>query len=238
MTSSNPLHTEAALDVSRRRIYLMRHGEVSYFGNRRPSRVEQVGLNEEGRRQAQAMAEVMASVPLDRVISSPLLRCQETTAIVIGSRSLDIETLDALREIEPGPLDRLAELPLPEGITKAFAGDLTPETRFLGGETFGTFVQRVRECLDQIRADPDWRHLLVVAHGGTNRAILSWALGSDLKGFGHMEQDPACLNIVDIDQHGTPLVRLLNFTPYNVVKHGWKYTTMERLFLEYLSAQR
>jgi hypothetical protein len=57
----------------RRRVYLMRHGEVDYFdGQGRPYRPEGVPLNAEGRAQAEAAARALAGVPLDRAV---LLLC-------------------------------------------------------------------------------------------------------------------------------------------------------------------
>src|SRR5262245_42918095 len=47
----------------RRRVFLARHGEVSYFdASGRPFRPDVVPLNDEGRRQAAAVSEVLAAV--------------------------------------------------------------------------------------------------------------------------------------------------------------------------------
>ena len=72
-----------------------------------------------------------------------------------------------------------------------------------------------------------------MAHGGVNRVLLAHALGLGLGGIGALEQDPCCLNIVDVDDAGRFLVRLINHTPYNTAKHGLDLTTMERLYLDY-----
>src|SRR5579883_3048590 len=59
----------------RRRVYLVRHGDVSYFDAQgRPVRPGTVPLNAEGRRQAEAGARELAGVPLDRVVVSDLRR--------------------------------------------------------------------------------------------------------------------------------------------------------------------
>ena len=59
----------------RRRIYLMRHGEVDYFDALgKPFKLDTLGLNAEGRLQAQDAARELAKVPLDRVVSSCLAR--------------------------------------------------------------------------------------------------------------------------------------------------------------------
>ena len=45
-----------------------------------------IGLDEVGRAQAQALAERLATVPLAALVSSPLQRCQETAAEIVGRR--------------------------------------------------------------------------------------------------------------------------------------------------------
>jgi probable phosphoglycerate mutase len=219
---------------TRRRIYLLRHGDVSYFDDQgRPFRPDTVPLNAEGRRQAEAAARELDGVPFDRVLASDLIRSVETARLVIAGRGLPIEAREELREIRPG---KLAELPR-DGLERAFVGAFTDgigrETRFLGGETFGSLTDRVSVCLHQLLADPGWRCLLLVAHGGVNRTLLAHALGTGLAGFAALEQDPCCINILDIDPAGRWLVRLVNHTPYNTVKTGLELTTMERLYQDY-----
>jgi probable phosphoglycerate mutase len=220
--------------VPRRRLYLVRHGDVSYFDAQgRPFRPDTVPLNAEGRQQAEALARELAAVPLDRVLSSDLLRSRETAAILTAGRSLHLETREQLREIQPG---RLADIPAqttPAAFLRAFTNEFDRDARFLGGETFGSLADRVLGCFQELLADPGWRHLLLVAHGGVNRVILAQAFGPGLRGFGALEQDPACLNVIDVAQDGKCLVRLVNHTPYNPAKVGLELTTMERLYQQY-----
>jgi probable phosphoglycerate mutase len=218
----------------RRRIYLLRHGDVSYFDEQgRPFRPATVPLNQEGRLQAEAAGRVLAEVPLDRVLASDLVRSVETANLVIAGRLLHVETCAAFREIQPG---RLADIPT-DGVEKAFlqafSGGIDRHTRFLGGETFGALLDRVLGALRALLDDRGWQQLLLIAHGGVNRTILAHALGLELRGFGVLEQDPGCINILDVDSAGRWLIRLVNYTPYNASKKGMELTTMEQLFLQY-----
>jgi broad specificity phosphatase PhoE len=231
--------TEERRRTARRRIYLLRHGDVSYFDEHgRPFRPATVPLNPEGRLQAEAAARVLAEVPLDRVVASDLVRSAETANLVIAGRSLRLETYPEFREIQPG---RLAEIPadaVEQAFLGAFSGGINRDTRFLAGETFGSLVDRVLGAVRMLLADPGWQHLLLVAHGGVNRTILAHALGLDLQGFGAFEQDPGCINIVDVDSAGRWLIRLVNYTPYNPAKKGIELTTMESLYLQYCARSR
>jgi probable phosphoglycerate mutase len=228
-----PSDNHAAV-TPRRRIYLVRHGDVTYFDeNGRPFYPGTVPLNDEGRCQAEAAARELSPVPIDRVVASDLARAVETAQILTSGRRIAIETTEHLREIQPG---RLADLP-PEHAVRAFVGAFTSEfdrgARFLGGETYGSLADRVLAYVRRLFEDLTWRHLLIVAHGGVNRVILAHALGLELRGFGALEQDPGGINIVDVAADGRCVIRLVNYTPYNPVKVGLELTTMERLYQQY-----
>jgi broad specificity phosphatase PhoE len=226
--------TENSRQPIRRRLYLMRHGDVSYFDEEgRPHQPETVPLNIEGRAQAEAARAALVEVALDRVVSSDLTRSIETAEIVARGRDLVPETRPELREIQPGRLRDIPADGLEHAFVGAFAGGLDRETRFLMGETFGSLVDRVRGYLQTLLADANWSNLLIVAHGGVNRTILAHAVGLGLEGFAAWEQDPACINILDVDAGGQWLTRLVNYTPYNPAKIGLHLTTMERLFEQY-----
>jgi probable phosphoglycerate mutase len=218
----------------RRRIYLLRHGDVSYFDAQgRPYRPNTVPLNEDGRDQAEAAARALADVPLDRVLSSDLERCVETARIVCGQRQLPLALCPELREVQPG---RLADIPagaIESAFVAAFGGTIDGQAQFLNGETFGSLSDRVLACYRGVLADPGWRQLLMVAHGGVNRVLLGQALGAGWSCFAALEQDPGCINILDVDPQGHHIVRLVNYTPYSAVKVGLAITTMERLYLQY-----
>ena len=226
--------TDRPTRPARRRLYLLRHGDVSYFDDQgRPFHPDTVPLNADGRRQAEAAARELAGVPFDRVLASDLPRSVETASLITAGRGLTVEARPELREVRPG---RLADLPR-DGLERAFAGaftdGITRESRFLGGETFGELTDRVLACLDGLLADASWRRLLLVAHGGVNRVLLTHALASGLAGFAALEQDPCCLNVLDVDGAGRWVIRLVNYTPYSTIKDGLELTTMERLYQDY-----
>src|SRR5437762_3159280 len=227
--------TEKTAPPARRRIYLVRHGEVSYFDAQgRPYRPRTVPLNAEGRVQAEAAARELARIPIDRVVSSDLPRCVETASILASGRGgLHLETHTELREIQPGRLSSLPVDAVQHSFLGAFSSGFNRETRFLGGETFGSLVDRVLGCFQKLIAEPSWRHLLIVAHGGVNRVLLSHVLGGDLHAFATLEQDAGCINVIDVDGADKFLVRLVNYTPYNTLKAGLETTTMERLYQQY-----
>lgn len=224
--------------VRRRRIYLMRHGAVTYFTpDGKPLPSETVPLSPKGVAQAEAAAQALAGIEFDRVLTSSLPRTRQTARIVLGDRSLEPVEVAELREIRPGRLREIPDDELEATFTQAFAA-VTPSSRFLNGETFGSFSERIMPAYRAFCADPAWTAALVVLHGGVNRLILSDALGIRITAdrrvpLGAIEQDPACINVLDLADDGSVVIRLVNYTPYSVLKEEIRLTTMEDLLLEY-----
>lgn len=221
----------------------MRHGEVCYFNDvtGRPVLPEQVGLTAHGQAQARAAGAYLREqgVRLDRVIISGLPRTAQTAALVLaasGHESLRPEVWPEWEEIRGG---RLSEIP-PAALRQAFCGlhqGQVPEgQRFLQGESVGEFLDRVLPALQRLRADPHWDSALLVLHGVVNAALLSHALsGGQRLLYGSLMQSPACLNVIDLGQApGDWVLRGLNLTPLDGLRHEDRLTTMEHLLNQYL----
>jgi probable phosphoglycerate mutase len=224
--------------VKRRRIHLMRHGSVDYFrADGSPVHPHTVELNAAGREQADAAGALFkqCGVRFDRVIVSGLNRTVETAERVLAAsgQSLALEAVPAFEEIRGG---RLADIP-PDEIEAAFLGAFKQgvETqRFLGGESIGEMLDRVLPAFDEVIARDDWSNLLLVLHGGVNRALLARAMTGGRAFFGRMEQLPACINIVDVDRVGDMVVRAVNLAPTQWLHQHESLTTMEKLLAQYL----
>ena len=216
----------------RRRLYLMRHAEVSYFGPEgAPVDPIDVSLNDEGIAQAEAAASALDGIAIDRVLTSGLPRTLETAAIV--APGIEPEIWSALTEIRGG---RLAEIPtdaLQHEFVHAFRGVIPNETRFLRGESIGELFDRVLPALERLVSDENWHTTLAVLHGGVNRAILSYALTGERMFLGHFEQAPACVNVLDLGDDGEWIVRAVNVAAYDLLHLAHRQTTMERYWEQY-----
>ena len=216
----------------RRRLYLMRHAEVSYFGeDGSPVDPVEVSLNGEGVAQAEAAAKALAGIELDRVVTSGLPRTLETATIVAPGRKPEI--WPELTEIRGGRFSEIPTDALQHEFVHAFRGVIPNETRFLRGESIGELFDRVLPALDRLVADDDWHTALAVLHGGVNRAILSYALTAERMFLGHFEQAPACVNVLDLGQDGEWIVRAVNVAAYDLLHLSHRQTTMERYWEQY-----
>jgi probable phosphoglycerate mutase len=227
----------------RRRIYLMRHGSVDYFrADGTPVPADAVPLNSEGQLQADAAGALFAQskVRFDRVVVSGLPRTVQTAEHVLaalpGPASISHEP--ALQEIRGG---RLADIP-PAEVESAFLGafrggaDIESQ-RFLGGESVGQLLDRVLPAFARWRDRDDWQCLLLVLHGGVNRALLSTLMAGRRAFFGGLEQHPACINVLDVGPSEDVVVRAINLAPTQWLHEREQLTTMEKLLRQYQSAR-
>jgi probable phosphoglycerate mutase len=216
----------------RRRLYLMRHAEVSYFGvEGAPVDPREVPLNDEGVEQAGAVARALRDIELDRVLTSGLLRTLETASIV--APDVAPESWPELREIQGGRLSEIPADALEHEFVHAFRGVIPNESRFLRGESIGELFDRVLPAVERLVVDDGWHTALAVLHGGVNRAILSYALTGERMFLGHFEQAPACVNVLDLGAGGEWIVRAVNVAPYDLLHLSHRDTTMERYWEQY-----
>jgi broad specificity phosphatase PhoE len=221
----------------RRRLYLMRHAEVSYFtADGTPVDPSEVSLNEEGLAQARATAQALIGVDLDRVVTSGLPRTLETAAIIAPGGAA--ESWPALRELEGGRLSEIPADALRDEFVHAFRGVIPNEARFLRGESIGELFDRVLPALDRLVGDESWHTALAVLHGAVNRAILSYALTGERMFLGHFEQAPACVNVLDLGEGGEWIVRAVNVAPYDLLHASHRQTTMERYWDLYRAGEK
>ena len=227
----------------RRRIYLLRHGAVSYYdeaGNPVAS-TDAVPLNQLGRTQATAAGVALQHVKFDRLIVSGLPRTVETAARVLQENAHGAPssvTIPELREIKGGPPAGIKDEDAEAQFTQVFGQPDNFDVRFLGGELLGDFTDRVHAAFAKVLADPSWNELLMVLHGGTNRAILSYCLTGGQRHFlGALHQTPACINLIDVGNVAKAdfVVRAVNLAPPDLMQAGPRKTTLEELLENFLA---
>ena len=230
--------------AGRRRIYLMRHGSVTYFApDGRPYPAAAVPLNEQGRLQARAAGRAFleAGVRFDRVIVSGLPRTRETAALVLAETGqlIESEVWPDLAELRGGRLSAIPDERLREAFVGAFEGEVDESRTFLGGETIGALLDRVHPQIERLRALADWDCALLVLHGGVNRAIVSHALTGRRAFLGALAQTAGAINVLDVGQRpGDWVVRLLNYSPPAPLQTSSRATTMETLYEQYIALRK
>ncbi|MFC7790397.1 histidine phosphatase family protein [Microbacterium sp. MAHUQ-60] len=161
-------------------ITLVRHGQTDWNLERRIQGSTDIPLNDTGRADALAAAEVLASESYDAVYASPLSRAQETARIIATRLGLDAPvTTKGLRERSFGE---------GEGIDVAdyIARYGGWHSEVPGAESLEEVRDRALDSLDRIvrasrrRSTPHQESIIVVTHGGVIRALLLHASGGSL----------------------------------------------------------
>ena len=160
------------------KLYLVRHGQT--VGN--VQRMWQGWMGGEltplGVQQAQATAHHLAArgQTFDALYSSPLRRAWQTAQVVGRALGLSPLAHEGLKEICFGEI---------EGMTWDEFAARHPEVHrrwkdrgdlsftWPGGESRAEFYRRARQAIEDIAAWHDGQSIVVVAHGGTLRAILA-----------------------------------------------------------------
>jgi len=231
-----------APEPGRRRLFLLRHGHVDYFAPNLADPTLAV-LTEEGEAQARAAGEALGAVRFDRAFCSGLARTRRTAEIVVEANDapVAIEDRPAFAELRSGRIYPEAEKEaLAARLAFCFDDAEAPGAAFLpGGETFAEAERRIAAGLQALFTQEAWRTGLLVAHEGVNRIVLGWACGGGLSTIAAFEQDLGCVNVLDVDVTPAPagglqveraLIKTMNATPYDMMKHGLPKTALEHLF--------
>jgi broad specificity phosphatase PhoE len=169
-------------------ILLARHGESDWNRAGRWQGYADRPLTELGREQARALADRLEEIELEAVYSSDLLRARQTAEIVAATKSLQVTTVPELREVDVGSWSGLtraeAERRFPDGFARWQAGG----EGWSDGETYGQLGERVVGAIRRIAADHDGGRVLVVAHGGSIRAVHAAALGVDVHAYRRIQR--------------------------------------------------
>lgn len=173
-------------------LYLVRHCQAS-------GQAPEAALTESGLTQAQALAERLTPLDIQRVVSSPWRRAYQTAEPLARRKQLPVETEERLIERELGLGQRADWLARLEETYQDF------DLRFEAGETNREAQQRGMQALNELLQDP--RTTMVVTHGGMLSLLLNYYNNSfGFTGWQNLTNpDVYCL---EISESGTRLERL------------------------------
>jgi len=191
-------------------IYLLRHGEVEHAETRRFIGHLDVRLSALGEQQCRAQGARLCETPISALFTSDLVRARTSGEIVGAPHGLTPTALPALREMAMGRWEGLTAREIEEREPAAFA----EWTRSIGefpfpeGESVPELAARTWPVFEALARDHSGRTIAVVAHGGTNRAILCRALGLPLDRLLSFGQDYGGLNVLLHDPRGWRVARV------------------------------
>ena len=183
-------------------LLLVRHGLTAKTGPVLTGRTAGVHLDDRGQRQAVAVAERIAALPLAAIVTSPLERCIDTaehirTAQQSAGREPDWQVDERLIECGYGswtgrPIKELTRDPLWKLVQAQPSAVRFPEGEALA-EVSARAVAAVRDWDARLGEDAVW---VACSHGDVIKSVLADALGLHLDQFQRIVVDPCSVSVI------------------------------------------
>ncbi len=197
------------------KLILVRHGQTDWNKEGRFQGQSDVALSEEGIRQAEDLAAHFPVDSVDAVYSSDLIRARRTAEIIANRFGLRVEAKQSLREINFGDWEGLTYdeiiLNWPEALSNFLQHPDILEVP--NGETFPQVRKRAMDAIGDILEEQDGKSVVLTAHGGILRSILTAVLHMPLQYLWSIRQFNTAVSIVRYDE-GNWTIELMNSTAH------------------------
>jgi len=157
------------------RLYITRHGETIWNTEGRSQGTLNSDLTDMGKLQARKLKDRLEPVQFEKIYVSPLGRTRQTAAILLEDRSVEVEYLEELMEMNMGKWQGLVK----EDIQALYAeerylfGNEPEQYKSVEGEDFYELKARVEKALGIIQAKEHTGNVLVVTHGITKKMMVT-----------------------------------------------------------------
>ncbi len=192
------------------RVYLFRHGEVVLAETRRFIGHLDVPLSARGEAQCVAQSAHLREAPLAALYSSDLARARRSGELLGEPRGLVPVEVPALREMAMGRWEGLTADEIRVREPDAFETWMASVGTFPfpEGESVPDLVDRAWPAFEALATAHAGGAIAVVAHGGTNRALLCRALGLPLERLLAFGQGYAAMSVLEGSGRSWTLHRL------------------------------
>jgi len=198
------------------KVIFIRHGQTEWNVTGRYQGQSDVKLTEEGKTQAEKLADNFPVAKVDAIYASDLCRAMVTAETIANKFGLKVQAEPAFRELSFGDWEGLTYQQIVDKWEEAMANFLQhPDILEIpGGESFPAVQQRAMKRLNELIEKHDGQTIVVVAHGAVLRTMLTAALHMPLQYLWSIRQFNTAVNIVRYDSDANPTVELLNSTAH------------------------
>ena len=195
--------------------YIVRHGQTNWNILGRTQGHGNSDLTKKGLEQAKELADAIVDYPIDYIYSSDLGRAVQTAQIVANKLNLDVNKTPALREMGFGIWEGLLieEIKRDHLDTYKTWRNEPHLVNIEGGENLHIIKERTDKFIEELNKKYDNKHIVLVSHSVTVRAMLLSFLGSSMQNIYRIKQDNTALNIVECRDYG-PVVIKMNDTSH------------------------
>ena len=196
------------------RVYLFRHGEVVLAETRRFIGHLDVPLSARGEAQCVSQSARLRDIALSALYASDLARARRSGELLGSPGGLSPIVVPALREMAMGRWEGLTADEIKAREPEAFAAWMAGigEFPFPEGESVPDLAARAWPAFEALVDAHAGATIAIVAHGGTNRALLCRALGLPLDRLLSFGQGYGAFNVLE-HRAGVWTLRRLNEEP-------------------------
>jgi probable phosphoglycerate mutase len=198
-------------------LLLIRHGENDYTKKHKlAGRLPKVHLNEHGQKQAQALADALARVPIKAIYSSPLDRAMETAKPIANSIGLTIQKEKGLLETNVGDWQGKSLKRLYLNKHWKVVQRAPSRVQFPNGETFYECQNRVVGTLDAIMSNHKPKDILAcVFHADPIKLAIAHYIGLPLDNFQRLGCDTGSVSVLAVGELGAGLMKFNQRPPFD-----------------------
>lgn len=178
-----------------KKIYLVRHGKPDIQNEKRYLGITDAPLDCDGIEQAKYLKRHFDQIPIEKIFTSPLKRSLQTAGIMCGGKRQGYRIVKEFKEINMG----IWENKPVEYIKKNFPREYEDRGKNMAtfipaeGESFNQLADRVLPAFDNIVRHHSG-NVIIIAHAGVNRVILSKILGISIQDIFSIRQPYGCVN--------------------------------------------
>lgn len=182
-----------------RTIYLLRHCETELFSQKRCIGITDIPLSENGIQQAGILKDYFADKNIGTILCSDASRAVKT-AEILSDGQIPITKLAELHEINMGDWDGMCFDDIKSNYPEEYRQRGLSFSTFSppNGESFTDCQKRAETIFHFILNNFSEKNIVVVAHAGFNRALLSNLCKTDLNELFHIPQPFGCVNILSV----------------------------------------
>ena len=181
-------------------LILLRHGQTTANAQSLLQGRIDLDLDVVGQQQATLCGQfVRQHFPHARIVSSPLVRAQQTALAI----SPHVEIDERFIELDYGSWDGVAMSAIDPAQWAGWRSD--PHFRPPNGESLVELDERVRPALEELREEAMEKHIVIVSHVSPIKSAVTWALGTGPESTWRMHLDRASMCRVAVTARGATL---------------------------------
>lgn len=182
---------------------LIRHGECD-TGGIISGHTREFHLTQNGKDQADAMAQRLRDIPISSLYSSPIERAVETAGYIERQKNIAMEIRDELIEVNFGDWTGIKMASLSNDMLWKNFNIFKGAFRIPGGEMIEEIASRMSRFIEDVRRK-DGGVIAIVGHGDPIKTVIAHYTGIPLDYIIRFDILPASISVLQIDDYGAAL---------------------------------